>query len=137
MERNGNLICQVVPNTQRKTIEPIVKANIKEGATVYTDEWFAYDKLYKYFNHQRVNHSAKQYVKEKASTNSIENAWSHLKGGIRGTYHWISRKHTQKYLDEFTMRYNTRKYDEEDRFNLVLSSVAGKRLTYRELISHY
>jgi hypothetical protein len=45
IERNGNLICQVVPNTQQKTLEPIIKANIKKGSNVYTDEWLAYKDL--------------------------------------------------------------------------------------------
>ncbi|CAJ0630965.1 2810_t:CDS:2 [Entrophospora sp. SA101] len=58
--------------------------------------------------HSQVNHSAKEYVNEKAHTNSVENFWSHLKRGIYGTYHWTSRKHLHSYIDEFTLRYNTR-----------------------------
>ncbi|CAH1769000.1 8337_t:CDS:2 [Entrophospora sp. SA101] len=100
LERNGNLIAQVVQNTQQNTIEPVIKSNIKQ-----------------------VNHSAKQYVNEKAHTNSIENFWSHLKRGIYGTYHWISKKHLHSYIDEFVLRFNTRKYEERERFDLVLTSV--------------
>ncbi|CAJ0893968.1 11029_t:CDS:2 [Entrophospora sp. SA101] len=96
LERNGNLIAQVVQNTQQNTIEPVIKSNIKQD-------------LNKQFNHQIVNHSAKQYVNEKAHTNSIENFWSHLKRGIYGTYHWISKKHLHSYIDEFVLRFNTRK----------------------------
>jgi transposase-like protein len=88
--------------------------------------------LNKWFNHQIVNHRIKQYVNGEATTNRIENPWGHLKGTIR-TYTHISRKHLQKYLDEFTMRYNTRKYKEQERFDLVLSSTIDKRLTYQEL----
>lgn len=123
LERNGNLITQVVPNTQQNTIEPIINLNIKKGSEVYTDEWFAYKDLGKWFNHQIVNHSAKQYVNETVSTNSIEGFWSHLKRGIYGTYHWVSKKHLSSYVDEFTLRYNTRRYSEQERFDLVLSSV--------------
>jgi transposase-like protein len=133
LERGGNLICQVVQNTQQNTIEPIVNENIKKGSNVFTDEWYAYRDLHKQFNHKIVNHSAKQYVNEKAHTNSIENFWSHLKRGIYGTYHWISKKHLHSYIDEFTLRYNTRKYEERERFDLVLASVVGQRLTYQQL----
>ena len=70
-----------------------------------------------------------------ASTNCAENFNSHLKRGIYGTYHWISKKHTPKYVDEFTLRFNTRKYNQQDRFDLVLLSAVGKRLTYRQLIN--
>jgi transposase-like protein len=134
IERSGNLITQVVPNTQQNTIEPIVKANIKQETNIYTDEWYAYKDLGKWFNHQIVNHSAKQYVNGKATTNRVENAWSHLKRLIN-TYHWISRKHSQKYVDEFTLRFNTRKYSDQDRFDLVLFSSVGKHLTYQQLIN--
>ncbi|CAJ0630963.1 2809_t:CDS:2 [Entrophospora sp. SA101] len=85
LERGGNLITQVVSNTQQNTLEKIIISNVK-----------------------KVNHSAKEYVNEKAHTNSVENFWSHLKRGIYGTYHWTSRKHLHSYIDEFTLRYNTR-----------------------------
>ena len=135
VERGGKLICQVIPNTQQETIEPIIKTNIKESASVYTDEWFAYKDLNKWFNHQIVIHSAKQYVNGKVSTNSMEGVWSQFKKGVNGTYHQVSKKHLQSYVDEFTMRFNTRKYEEQDRFDLVLSSAINKRLTYQQLIT--
>jgi len=134
LERNGNLITQVIPNTQQETIEPIINMNVKKGSNVYTDEWFAYKDLYKWFNHEIVNHRTKQYVNGKASTNSTENAWSHLKRTIYGTYHWVSKEHLSKYVDEFALRFNTRKYSEQERFDLVLFSAVGKGLSYRELI---
>jgi len=87
LERNDKLVIQVIQNTQQNTVEPIIKFNNKQGSNVYTDEWHAYKDLNRQFNHQIVNHSAKQYVNEKAHTNSIENFWSHLKRGIYGTYH--------------------------------------------------
>lgn len=136
-KETGRLICQKVPNTQQETLEPLVRANIKEGATVYTDEWKAYNDLHKWFNHQKVNHSIKQYVNGEATTNRIENPWSHLKRMIYGTYHWISKKHAQRYLDEFTLKFNTRKYNNQERFDLVLSSTVGKQLTYQQLTNPY
>lgn len=89
----------------------------------------------KWFNHQIVNHRIKQYVNGNATTNSIENRWSHLKRMIYGTYHHASEKHLQRYLNEFTLRNNTRKHNEQERFDLVLLSSAGKRLTYQQLIN--
>jgi transposase-like protein len=135
LERGGNLITQVVSNTQQRTIEPIIEANINQGSNVFTDEWYAYRDLYKRFNHQIVNHSAKEYVNKMAHTNSIENVWSHFKRGIYGTYHWVSKKHLHSYVDEFTLRFNTRKHEERERFDLVLASVVGQRLTYQQLIN--
>jgi len=134
---SGILITEVVPNTQQKTLEPIIRKHVKEGSTINTDEWKAYNNLHKWFNHQRVNHGAKQYVNGKASTNSIESAWACFKRGIYGTYHQVSRKHLPKYVAEFTFRFNTRKYKEQDRLDLVLLSSVGKSLSYRELISTF
>lgn len=135
IERGGNVIAQVVPNVRQDTLEPIIRTNVKEGSNVYTDEWFAYNGLKKWFNHQIVNHRIKQYVNGDASTNSAENFNSCLKRGIDGTYHHVSRKHTQKYINEVVLRYNTRKYNQSERFDLVLLSAVGKRLTYQQLIS--
>jgi len=135
LERGGNLIVKVIPNTRRKTLEPIIKANIEAGSTLYSDDWYRHSKLFQTFNHQMVNHSAKQYANGNVSVNSIESFWNFPKRGIYGTYHHISRKHSQKYMDEFALKFNTRKYKGEDRFNLVLSSVVGKRMTYQQLIN--
>jgi transposase-like protein len=130
IERGGNLIAQVVPNTKWETVNPIIRANVKEGSNVYTDEWYRHGDLYKDFNHEIANHSLNQYSK----TNTIENPWGHLKGTIR-TYTHISRKHSQKYIDEFVLRFNTRKYKTEERFDLVLLASVGKSLSYNQLIS--
>jgi transposase-like protein len=117
-------------------LEPIIRASIEKGSNVYTDEWYRHNNnLSKNFNHEMVNHGKKQYVKEKVHTNTIENRWSHFKPMISGTYRWISRKHSQNYVNEFTLRNNTRKYSRQDRFNLVLSSMIGKHLTYQQLIN--
>ena len=136
IKRDDNVIAQMVPNVERNTLEPIIRKHVEKGSNVYTDEWLAYNELYKTYKHKIVNHRIKQYVNGEASTNSAENFNSHLKRMIYGTYHHTRRKHTQKYIDEFVLRFNTRKHEEKDRFDLImLSSMVGKRLTYRQLIS--
>lgn len=132
IERGGNIIAKVVDNTQKATIEPIVKDNVIFGSTVFTDEWLAYVNLNAKYQHTNVNHGAKEFVNGMAHTNSIECFWSHLKRGIDGIYHWVSKEHLQSYVNEYTLRYNTRKWTTSGRFDLVLSNVAG-RLTYKEL----
>lgn len=135
LERKGNLITRIVSNTQKKVIEPIVNLHVKKGSNVYTDEWFAYQDLGKRHNHQIVNHGNKEYVNGIVHTNSIEGFWSHLKRGIYGNYHWVSKKHLSSYVQEFTLRYNTRKYSEQVRFDLVLLTSINQRLTYQQLIN--
>jgi transposase-like protein len=139
-QRGGNAIAKQVSNVERKTLFPIIRANAEENSSAYTDEYPVYKGLDKWYNHQVVVHKIGQYVKQyadgkKTSTNLVENFNSHLNKMIYGTYVMISRRHAQKYLDEFTFRRNMRNYSEQDRLNLLLSSTVGKRLTYRELVS--
>ena len=135
VEKGGNLIARVVPNVEQKTLVPIIRANIREGSDIHTDEWKAYNNLKKWYNHQVVNHRFKQYVNGKVSVNAAENFNSHLKRGIYGTYYQISRQHSQRYVDESAFRHNTRKYSIKERFDLALASTVGKKLTYKELTS--
>lgn len=134
-ERSGNLVAFVVPDTSAKTIKPIIKETVKNGSIIATDEWRGYNGLNKDYSHMRVNHGAKEYVNNMASTNGVENFWSHLKRGIDGIYHWVSVPHLQRYVTEYSLRYNTRKHETSERFNLILSNIAG-RLTYKNLIDH-
>ena len=68
-----------------------------------------------------------------AHTNCVECFWSHLKRMVDGIYHWVSAEHLQSYVNEETLRYNTRSFSTSHRFDLILANVAG-RLTYKELI---
>lgn len=133
-ERDGNVVAIVVPNRNRETILPIIHNVVEQDSTIMTDEYTAYKDLKHCYTHNKVNHSAKEYVNAMAHTNGIENFWSHLKRGVDGIYHWVSKGHLQSYVDEFTLRFNTRKFNTQRRFDLVLSAVANKRLTYKTLI---
>lgn len=124
--------CEVAGDTTAKTVHPIVLANICPTSTIVTDEYKVYNGLDKNFQHAKVNHGAKEYVNEMAHTNGVENFWSHLKRGVDGIYHWVSTQHLQSYVNEYTLRFNTRKFTTAGRFDLVLANVAG-RLTYKEL----
>ncbi len=39
-----------------------------------------------------------------------------LKRGLYGIYHQVSEKHLERYLDEFSARFNTRKLSSNERF---------------------
>lgn len=84
--------------------------------------------------HFVVKHAEGEFVTGNAHTNTIEGFWSLLKRGIIGIYHFTSKKHLQKYLDEFSFRYNTRSIADGQRVNLMLS-YCESRLTYKMLIA--
>ena len=109
--------------------------NVAPGTIVMTDEHRGYKGIEGLYRHRAVNHSAGQYVKWfYIHTNGLEGAWSHFKRQVNGVHHWISEAHIQRYLDEFTWRWNRREMDEGQRVNAMLHQVSG-RLTYQELIA--
>jgi len=128
---------QVLPDIKRETLQNAVLSNVKYGSTVYTDDAVGYDLLHSRFVHDVVNH-AQSYVKGRVHTNGLENFWSLLKRGLRGTYIAVEPFHLTKYIDEQVFRYNNRAtkdnpLTDSDRFALAMSQVAGRRLTYADL----
>jgi hypothetical protein len=67
-------------------------------------------------------------------TNNIESFWSLLKRTLKGTYVSVDPAHLDAYLDEQTFRFNEREHNDSGRFRKMVLSVAGRRLTYAELI---
>lgn len=135
MLSGGMVKCQVVPDTSAASVQPVVLSNVPPNTTIITDEWLAYRGLGTIYVHEVVDHKSKEYVNDCGfTTNSIEGFWSLLKRGIIGIYHFTSRKHLQKYVDEFAFRYNTRLNGTAQRFNFLLSNTEN-RLTYKQLIA--
>ena len=110
LERDGDVMANVVPNVRKKTLQPIIKENVVKDSTVHTDELKSYSGLSKVgFEHETVNHGAGQYVDGDSHVNGIEGFWARLKLSIRGTHVHVSRKHLQTYVKEFEYRYNMRR----------------------------
>jgi transposase-like protein len=133
-ERSGNIKAMVVADRTKETLIPIIYEHVEPNTIIMTDELISYHGLVKDFEHYSVNHSAKEFVNGMVHTNGIENFWSHLKRGIDGIYHQISKEHLQAYIDEFVLRFNTRKFGTQNRFDFILTGIAGKKLTYKKLI---
>jgi transposase-like protein len=124
----------VVKDTKATTLKSIIKAMVQSGSIVITDEWTAYNGLSENFEHKIINHNAKEYSRDGFHTNGIENFWSLMKRGIYGIYHSASPKQLHRYCDEFEHRYNTRKINDSDRFNLSLRHIEN-RLSFKKLIT--
>ena len=108
-ERKGAVTAKVTLNTRRSTVMPIIKEHVNINAEIMTDEFLTYQNLSKCgYKHQTVNHGRGQYVNGLAHTNTIEGFWSQLKRSIDGTYHCVSPKYLQEYVNEFSYRYNQR-----------------------------
>ena len=136
LEREGNLKLVVSgKNDTAENIKPIIRENVDGDSFIVTDSSGNYFGLEKEFaGHETVNHSNNEYVRNGIiHTNGIEGAFSHLKRSIIGCYHQLSPKHLSRYCNETEYRYNTRKMNDGQRFELCLTQLAG-RLSYKELI---
>jgi transposase len=111
VERKGNIRARILPNRRVENVLPLIKKTVTRGSRIITDEYRGYDRLqgsaYGY-QHFSVKHGRGHYVWKGEHTNTIEGFWGQLKRSIRGTYHFVSAKHLQAYVDEFAFRYNYR-----------------------------
>jgi hypothetical protein len=125
------------PAARKKLVQPIIIKNVKEFTRIMTDEWYGYNGLQRHnFDHSTVKHILRQYVVGDVHTNTIENFWSCLKRGIYGIYHFTSKKHLQRYLEEFAYRYNHRNLNESERITLLLLQSEIGHLKYKKLIEN-
>jgi transposase-like protein len=110
IQRGGKVRLQVIDRTDRKTLHAFIKEHTApDTEVIVTDNWKACKGIGDHdTKHEIVNHSTKEYVRGDAHTNGIENVWSLLKRSVTGTYHKLSIKHLDAYLDELEWRFNNR-----------------------------
>jgi hypothetical protein len=109
VERDGEVRAQVSDTASTRRAKTFLHENIEFDSTLYSDESKIYLWTKKYgIEHDSVNHARREYARHRVSTNTIEGFWSQLKRSIDGTYHRVSRKYLQLYVDEFTWRYSHR-----------------------------
>ena len=132
LQRGGPVRPIVVTKTDGATLQGNVRRHVDLRAAVYTDSATAYDGLSRVFLHKTVDHLV-SYVSGRVHTNGLENFWCLLKRSIKGTYTHVAGFHLQRYCDEQAWRYIHRKTNDGSRFDRLLETVVGRRLTYRVL----
>ena len=133
LERNGEVRTVVVDNRKKGVLQTEVRKNVSAGSALYSDALASYEGLDGEFFHEVVDHAV-EYVRGRVHTNGLENFWSLVKRALKGTYVSVEPFHLFRYLDEEAFRYNYRRdMNDSDRFNLALSQIVGKRLTYKQL----
>jgi transposase len=124
VERRGRIRATLAENREQRPVRSIVEQHVLPSSIVFTDEWVGYRKLDQHFAaHRRIRHAEKIYVEGDVYTNTIEGFFGNLKRGIAGTYHAVSRKWLQGYLNEYTWRYN-RRDDEQAMFLQLITRAA-------------
>ena len=125
--------CKVLKRTRVSDLDPAIRENVEKGAEVMTDKLSSYYKLSDEYVHQVIDHAV-SYAEGHVHTNGLENFWSLLKRGIRGTYVNVEPFHLFRYLDEQAFRFNERKDNDAGRFVKAVAGVLGKGLRYSSLI---
>jgi transposase-like protein len=138
LERNApdshsRVRCKVVESIRRHDLDGQVRRHVEKGSEVITDRLRSYERLADEYTHQVIDH-AECYAKGHVHTNGLENFWSLLKRGIKGTYVSVEPFHLFRYLDEQAFRFNERKDNDKGRFLKTIANFAGKRLMYSKLI---
>jgi transposase-like protein len=136
-QRNGELRLFHAKEVTGRVLEKFLRDNVGEDVDVFfTDELNAYRGVAQRMGltkkHQMVQHGIKEYVRGNAHTNSIESAFSLFKRGLRGSWHKLSSKHLQAYLEEMCFRFNNRKNPYLFR-DTILKLIASSNLEYKTL----
>ncbi len=132
--RGGEIRAEPVSDTSANTLHRQLLSQVEAGSTVYSDEYRGFQGIDAFFKHETVKHSAGEYVKHKAHTNSIESFWLMMKQGYEGVYHKIPPKHLYRYVNEFTGRRNIRQCDTLLQMVDLVRNFEGKRMTYEQLV---
>jgi transposase-like protein len=132
IERGGEVKTQVVASRKRESLHAEIKKHVEAGSALYSDALLSYRGLAADYAHQVIDHAV-SYVEGTVHTNSMENYWSLLKRGISGTYVSVEPFHLFRYLDEQSFRFNTRKLNDAERFDVAVSGILNKRVTFSQL----
>jgi len=134
VERGGEARAIHMPVVSANNIRDVLVKSADRKSRLHTDESNLYPKVGAEFaTHETVNHGAKEYARGDITTNTVEGFFGVFKRGMKGVYQHCGEQHFQRYLDEFTFRYNNRsKLGVEDaaRSVLAIKGAEGKRLTY-------
>jgi hypothetical protein len=107
VERGGKVRSTVIAGRAFDTIKEILPKHVSPEARLNTDTLAAYSNIGKQFaSHETVNHSAHEWRRGDAHTNTIEGFFSVFKRGMKGVYQHCSEDHLHRYLSEFDFRYN-------------------------------
>ena len=127
----GRVHAEVTDYADATAARDYIEGLMTEDAFLYTDESPIYNGIRR--NHRTIMHKAGEYVADEVHTQGIESFWGILKRAHKGTYHYLSGKHLQRYLDAFCWRHNVRHLGTLDQMRDVIRGMAGKMLPWREL----
>ena len=136
--KGGRTRAKVIEKRSIQSIQGEIFEQVEIGSQLYTDDHMVFNDLDGlFYRHETVNHSAGEYKRGLAHTNTIESVWAVFKRGVHGIWHHVSPKHLNRYIDEAAFRLNVGNVaiHTNRRLDAFVDAVAGKRITYAEVIA--
>ena len=136
-ERDGRIVIRPIPTNSKEVLLAEILFTVEKEAAIYTDEHIGYFDLYKWYDHEIINHQSGEYVREHVTTNSIESVWAIVKRAHKGVYHQWSKKHGGRYYNEVAYRLTegNAKIPIMIRIRKLAQRSFEVQLTYKELTS--
>ena len=128
----GQVKATVLRDSTKPWIQGFVVRHTARDVKLYTDESQAYDG---FGNREAVKHRVGEYVRDQAHTNGMESFWSMLKRAHTGTFHKLSPKHLDRYVQEFAGKHNIRDSGTVEQMRTVAARLIGRNLLYSDLVS--
>ena len=134
--RGGKVVAVTMEKVNSHNIQKMLDEHVKKGSILCTDEATIYQPI-KGYQKMQVNHSIGEFVNNMASTNGIESVWALLKRGYHGTFHHFTKKHLNRYVNEFCFRLNDGNVKRHtlERIESMISGFTGNQLGYKALIA--
>jgi transposase-like protein len=136
VERDGRLKARHVPNVDAKNVREVMKGLDRKSHLMSDCSAVLYNLGKEFASHSAVDHSRDEYVRDDAHCNTSESIFALVKRGVYGTYHAVSEKHLQRYINEASFKWNNRSklgIEDSERANNAIKGAEGKRLMYRQV----
>lgn len=134
VQRDGPARAKAAKSLSSAALLSTVQHYVGTNAQLMTDDWKAHGGLdHLYDGRETIVHSKREYVRGNVHTNTVESFFALLKRGIVGSYHHVSRKHLNRYCDEFAFRWSHRNVSDLERTTIALTQAPGRKLPYRNL----
>jgi transposase-like protein len=137
IQRDGGAIATPIHGPTAAEIKQPIRDYVTKNSTIITDEYPGYKGIGKHFDggHKTVSHRSKEYARREEDlvihSNTAESFIALLKRGHYGTFHKLSKKHINRYCDEFSFRWTYRKVTDAERRERAIQGAEGKRLMYK------
>ena len=137
VERDGRVRARKIDRVDGATLKGAIRDNVDRSSRIMTDEWAAYRGIGAEFKggHEVVTHSAGEYARGDAHTNTLESFFALLKRDVIGSFHHVSKQHLDGYCAEFSFRWDHRSINDSQRTEIAIQMTHGKRLSYRRPIA--